>query len=140
MAVTLVPVAIIPQVILAGAIWTVDGLAELLSSLFISCYWGYGNLMATLPDSVRAADFSDWSYLWSATLVLFHVALLMVAANLVLYAVDKRLSLKGTEIDQWVKNARQAFQGAIESVSSTHGTGSNVELLSGEQTTEPGRR
>jgi len=140
MAVTLVPVAIIPQVILAGAIWAVDGFAELLSAVFISCYWGYGNLMATLPGSVRSAEFSDWNYLLSATLVLCHVGLLMVAANLVLYAVDKRLSLKGTEIDQWVKNARQAFQGAIESVSSNPVTERNAELLSEEKSTDPWRR
>jgi ABC-type multidrug transport system ATPase subunit len=123
MAVTLVPVAIIPQVILAGAIRAVDGLSELLARLFISCYWGHGNLMSTLPDAVKHPNFSEWSYLGSGILLVFHITVFVVAANMVLYAVDKRLSLKGTEVDQWVKNARQAFQGAIESVSNTPGAG-----------------
>ncbi|MEO2021689.1 MAG: hypothetical protein ABGX05_07665, partial [Pirellulaceae bacterium] len=55
-------------------------------------------------------------YLVSGILLVFHITVFVVAANMVLYAVDKRLSLKGTEIDQWVKNARHAFQGAIDTV------------------------
>ncbi len=116
MAVTLVPVAIIPQVILAGAIWKVDGLSELLAKLFISCYWGWGNLLSTLPAAMEPRELFDWPYLVSGILLVFHITVFVVAANMVLYAVDKRLSLKGTEIDQWVKNARHAFQGAIDTV------------------------
>ena len=72
--------------------------------------------MSTLPDAMEPHPFSDWSYPVSGSLLVFHITVFVVAANMVLYAVDKRLSLKGTEIDQWVKNARHAFQGAIDSV------------------------
>jgi hypothetical protein len=109
MAVTLVPVAIIPQVILAGLIWPIDGFAEFLSNLFISCYWGYGNLMATLPDGIaETAGYGDWSYL-SAGIVILHTLLVVVAANAVLYAADKRLSLKGTGIDKWLKTTAKTL-------------------------------
>ena len=104
MAVTLIPVAILPQVILAGVIFPIEGgFAELLSKVFISCYWANGNMMSTLPDQIAAVTpFSEWTYL-SIGLVAIHTALFVIMANVVLYAADKRLSLQGTGIDLWLK-------------------------------------
>jgi energy-coupling factor transporter ATP-binding protein EcfA2 len=104
MAVTLIPVAIIPQVILAGVIFPIEGgFTEVLSSVFISCYWGQGNMMSTLPVQLTTgSSFEPWTYL-SVGLVAFHTLLLIIMANVALYAADKRLSLQGTAIDLWLK-------------------------------------
>ncbi|MFP6673413.1 MAG: ABC transporter permease, partial [Pirellulaceae bacterium] len=116
MAVTLVPVAIIPQVILAGVIWQVEGSAKLLSQLFISCYWGYGNVVSTVPAAAEAAGFEEWNYFGSGIFLMFHIIILVIAANAILYSFDKRLSLQGTGIDNWVKNASHLLHGVIDTV------------------------
>ena len=116
MAVTLVPVAIIPQVILAGVIWQVEGFAKLLSQLFVSCYWGYGNVVSTIPAAATASGFEDWNYWGSGVFLLFHITILVLAANAILYSIDKRLSLQGTGIDDWVNNARQVLHGVMDTV------------------------
>ena len=116
MAVTLAPVAIIPQVILAGVIWQVEGFGKLLSQLFVSCYWGYGNVVSTIPAAAEAAGFEDWSYVYSGMFLVFHITVLVIAATAILYSIDKRLSLQGSGIDNWVKNARQVLHGVIDTV------------------------
>lgn len=128
MAVTLVPVAIIPQVILAGLIWPIDGFAEFLSNLFISCYWGYGNLMGTLPDGIaETAGYGEWSFL-SAGIIIMHTVLLVAAANAFLYAADKRLSLKGTGIDKWLKTAAKTLQARVPHLPSRADTQDDINI------------
>jgi ABC-type multidrug transport system ATPase subunit len=54
MAITLVPMVIIPQIILSGAISPLDGLSKLLALAGVSTYWGKRGVDAALPDSVAS--------------------------------------------------------------------------------------
>lgn len=52
MAITLIPMAVIPQIVLSGAIATLSGLSKGLAMVFITTYWGKRALDATLPKEV----------------------------------------------------------------------------------------
>ncbi|MBX9578896.1 MAG: FHA domain-containing protein [Gemmataceae bacterium] len=52
-ATALVPVAVIPQIILAGVIAPLSGIAEVLAKALISVYWGQDGLAALLPEADR---------------------------------------------------------------------------------------
>ncbi len=55
MAITLIPMAIIPQIILSGAISPLEGVSKVLALLGISTYWGKRGLDAGLPEKVARA-------------------------------------------------------------------------------------
>lgn len=54
MAVTIVPMVLIPQVIFAGGIGPLEGAAETVAELLISNYWTFEALRATLPDALTS--------------------------------------------------------------------------------------
>ena len=53
-AVTMVPLSLIPQIVMAGLIAPLAGLARGFAQLGISAYWGYQGLLASLDGSVQA--------------------------------------------------------------------------------------
>ena len=55
MAITLIPMAVIPQIILSGAISPLEGLSKALALVGISTYWGKRGLDACLPEEVAKA-------------------------------------------------------------------------------------
>jgi ABC transport system ATP-binding/permease protein len=55
MAITLIPMAIIPQIILSGTISPLSGFSKVLAELGISTYWGKRGLDACLPADVAQA-------------------------------------------------------------------------------------
>jgi hypothetical protein len=55
MAITLIPMAVIPQIILSGTIAPLEGLSRLLALLGVSTYWGKRGLDACLPEEVAQA-------------------------------------------------------------------------------------
>jgi ABC-type multidrug transport system ATPase subunit/pSer/pThr/pTyr-binding forkhead associated (FHA) protein len=52
MAITLIPVAVIPQIILSGAISPLEGLSKALAVAGIATYWGKRGLDGCLPEDV----------------------------------------------------------------------------------------
>jgi ABC transport system ATP-binding/permease protein len=56
MAITLIPLVVIPQIILSGAITPVEGLTKVLALLGVSTYWGKRALDGCLPATV--ADYA----------------------------------------------------------------------------------
>lgn len=54
MAVTIVPMVLIPQVIFGGGIGPLEGAAETVAQLSISNYWTFEALRTTLPDALTA--------------------------------------------------------------------------------------
>ena len=52
MAITLIPMAIIPQIILSGTISPLEGWSKALALVGISTYWGKRGLDACLPETV----------------------------------------------------------------------------------------
>ena len=55
MAITLIPMAVIPQIILSGAISPLEGLSKGLALVGVSTYWGKRGLDACLPEKVAKA-------------------------------------------------------------------------------------
>jgi ABC transport system ATP-binding/permease protein len=55
MAITLIPMAVIPQIILSGAISPVEGLSKAMALLGVSTYWGKRGLDGCLPKDVAQA-------------------------------------------------------------------------------------
>ena len=55
MAITLIPMVIIPQIILSGAISPLEGWSKFLAILGVSTYWGKRGMDACLPENVANA-------------------------------------------------------------------------------------
>ena len=51
-AVTLIPIALIPQIILTGVVAPLEGASKILAQGLVTSYWGYEGLMALLPEQV----------------------------------------------------------------------------------------
>lgn len=90
-AVSLIPIAIIPQVVLAAGVAPLSGVALWLARAGVTTYWGKRGLDATLPDDLaaiaRAAELAEGAVPWSAALFLvLHTLLFVVAAQVVLAA------------------------------------------------------
>jgi hypothetical protein len=86
-AATLVPVVIIPQFVLAGAVIAVTGLAKLLACL-AALYWGYKGVLASEPQFFRGAiDTPDWAP--AHFMLFFHAAIYIAAGWALLRMKDK---------------------------------------------------
>ena len=91
MAVTLIPMAVIPQIILSGVIAPLSGLSKTLALLGITTYWGKRGLDACLPEDVAKGVFLEQHSLWQALLVLLlHAAIAVAVALLVLHLQGRR--------------------------------------------------
>jgi ABC-type multidrug transport system ATPase subunit len=92
MAITLIPAAVIPQIILSGVIAPLDGVSKALALLGVSTYWGKRGLDACLPaDVARAAPGLEQHSTGGTLLVLLaHAAAGMVVALAVLYWQNRR--------------------------------------------------
>jgi ABC transport system ATP-binding/permease protein len=91
LAVTTVPLILIPQIVFAGAITAVEGLAKLVAVVFVINYWAYGGLATTLPSQLAdTLGYEDWSALTAWLLVLFHALLYLVGVFAVLMISGSR--------------------------------------------------
>jgi hypothetical protein len=80
-AVAAVPGVLLPQIILAGVIAPVEGLAKLLAQCFVTAYWGYRALAAVLPDDVAAPLGADeWSAVGAAGVLAAHLFVFIAGA------------------------------------------------------------
>lgn len=104
-AATVVPMVLIPQIVLAGAIVKVEKIAELLAASFVTNYWGYGGLMRSLEGPPE--DFKDWNGMLAWLVVLVHALIFMVCGVGVLMAKDGRKNVYGKAIDRWIARVRE---------------------------------
>jgi ABC transport system ATP-binding/permease protein len=89
-AVALVPIAIMPQIILAGVIAPLRGLAEGLAKGLITVHWAEQALEALLPEGdLRLLGRSPAGYGASLLAVLGHLLLFAAATVLVLWQQDR---------------------------------------------------
>jgi hypothetical protein len=89
-AVTTIPLALIPQIILAGVVAPLKGVSEFLARLFVTVYWGNRGISALLPETVaRTANVEQLSMTESALVLLLHAGLL-AAFTLVLLSLQAR--------------------------------------------------
>lgn len=88
-AVSLIPVAVIPQVILSAGIAPLSGVAKLLAKLTITTYWGKRALDGLLPtdlaDAAEAAELAEpEAFVGSLVVILLHMLIFVVAAMVVI--------------------------------------------------------
>lgn len=111
-AVTTVPLVVIPQVILAGLIGEVSGLSKLIASCAVTCFWSFGSLTANLPGElqpfVRESVEND-SYTFSLAAITFHGLLLAALGIGRLYAVSRNWSLPKQDLERWMKTTANAL-------------------------------
>ena len=111
-AATVVPMVLIPQIVLAGAIVPVDKIAEFLAATFVTTYWGYGGLMTSLKEP--PADFKDWNGLLAWLVVLMHTLIFMACGVGILIAKDGRNNVYGKAIDRWIARVRERVKGVTD--------------------------
>jgi hypothetical protein len=98
LAVTIVPIILIPQIIMAGLIAPLVGYARVFAQVFISAYWAYQGLLKqaepTLQDRLRDANTldlgSEWTLAKVASVLVVHILVFAVLALAVLYARDRK--------------------------------------------------
>jgi len=100
---TLVPIALIPQILLAGVIVpNLPGVANFLAHTLASGFWVYKGMAAVLDK--RAADVS-----LSLFILLLHVVACLIAAAYILFVRDARSeAVYGKAMGRWVKQASRA--------------------------------
>ena len=90
-ATALVPIAVIPQIILAGVIVPLEGLARQLAEWLVSVHWGQKTLERLLPeaDVMRIGRQTEE---WSGPLLIVwaHAVAVCVAALVVLWTTRGR--------------------------------------------------
>jgi len=110
-ATTAVPLAVIPQVVLSGAVHQVAGLAELTAMLFSPTYWCYGATTNRLYWAVGGQDFyrsallpmnSQSSFVVSLLVIWIFTAALLCAASIKLLG-RKALELGRIGLEEWAK-------------------------------------
>ncbi|QVL32681.1 ATP-binding cassette domain-containing protein [Telmatocola sphagniphila] len=79
-AIALVPIAVIPQIILAGAIVSLSGVSQRLSQLFITDYWTQQLLDGALPNAGRVQESATSCFL----AIGLHATFFLVATYLLL--------------------------------------------------------
>jgi hypothetical protein len=90
-AISLIPIAVIPQVVLAAGVAPLSGAALWLARIGVTTYWGKRGLDSTLPDDLagvaQVAELAEGPAAWVAvTFLLLHAAIFVVATQVVLVA------------------------------------------------------
>ncbi len=113
-AVTVVPLVLIPQIILSGAIAEVGGFAKFLAQLFVVTYWGYGGLISCMPtESVNLMKYEDWSFWGAWFVIILQLVTYLAGAMFVLQYSAKRDAAYGKAIDHWLRAARKKLQETV---------------------------
>jgi hypothetical protein len=98
MAVSLIPVAIIPQVILAGGVAPLSGVAHVLAKVGITTYWGKRALDGLLPsdtfDLARAGELAEPEVFWAAVAITLAHAIVFVTAAVVVMTLQGRAAAR----------------------------------------------
>jgi ABC-type multidrug transport system ATPase subunit/pSer/pThr/pTyr-binding forkhead associated (FHA) protein len=91
MAITLIPVAIIPQIILSGVIAPLSGLSKFLAQAAATVYWGNRGLDGLLSrEQANNAGIEQGSFAVAALVVLVHAGLFLAVCVATLFQQGRR--------------------------------------------------
>ena len=118
-AATIVPMVLIPQIVLAGAIVPVERFSKFIAANFVTTYWGYGGLVRSLDKDVAnlILQSDDWSGIWAWIVVACHAILFVAIGVAALLGRDRRNNVYGRAIDRWIAHVRE--HGNRETASTT---------------------
>jgi hypothetical protein len=113
-AATVVPMVLIPQIVLAGAIVPVEKFAKFVAATFVTLYWGYGGLVRSLDEGVadRVLGSDDWSGIGAWLVVACHAVLFVVGGVAALVGRVGRNNVYGRAIDRWLARVRERGTGS----------------------------
>lgn len=108
-AASVVPMVLIPQIVLAGAIVSVEKFSKFIAATFVTTYWGYGGLVRSLDDEVanRVLGSDKWSGVGAWLVVACHALLFAVVGLVVLIGRDGRNNVYGRAMDRWIARVRE---------------------------------
>lgn len=107
-AATVVPMVLIPQIVLAGAIVKVEKFAALVAKAFVTTYWGYGGIVCSLDKYAKDVNHdADWSGFGAWVMVALHGSLFVVGGVAALLGRDGRNNVYGRAIDAWIAHIRE---------------------------------
>lgn len=97
-AVTMVPISLIPQIIMAGILAPLAGYTEGLAQIAVSAYWGYQGLVGTLESSVQSRlrdagtlDLgTEWDLARVSSVLLVHVLVFAAVSLIALRLRDRQ--------------------------------------------------
>src|SRR5260370_2562072 len=103
---TLIPIALIPQILLAGVIVPdLPTMADIMAHTMVSGFWIYRAMSSILSDERAKVTFA-------IVILLIHTAICLAASCFILYARDARGGMVyGKAISKWVKQAQAAAGG-----------------------------
>ncbi|HND54245.1 MAG TPA: ATP-binding cassette domain-containing protein, partial [Pirellulaceae bacterium] len=114
MALTLVPLALVPQIVLSDVFIELTGLSQRLGQMFATNYWIFGALRGTLPDELQEQLnpplAGPIAIGWSMTATGLHVALLVIASIGVLYVRDDLLATASRPSVEALRNAAKRWR------------------------------
>jgi ABC transport system ATP-binding/permease protein len=106
-AVTLVPLVLIPQIVLAGVIASLSGWLETFSQLTITAYWGMRTLVPTLDEPLpEQLGAEEWSTMTGLVMLCMHFVVFVAVAQGIQFLRDRRNIVYGRAVDEWMKQAK----------------------------------
>ena len=105
---TAVPLAIIPQVILAGMLTPLEGISETLGCLIAPSYWCFGSLCTVWNAEFKGLPLSDGMfaqehYWLSLAFIMLFTSLFFVACGTKLQGIKVADLGRKAELDKWIK-------------------------------------
>jgi ABC-type multidrug transport system ATPase subunit len=105
-AITLVPLVLVPQIILADAIVRLEGFGLWLAKIGVTCFWGQRGLNASLPDYLARAAGMDAHPIGEAMFFLALHGLALIAATVVILRLGDRRRRRMGRIPKLTKSGR----------------------------------
>lgn len=113
-AITLIPIALIPQIVLAGVITSLSAWVEPLSQLFVTAYWATHALLPMLGDPLpEVLKVESWSAFGGVVMLFVHLFVFVGLALVVQLLRDSRNLVYGKAIDAWVRQATSKLNKAL---------------------------
>jgi hypothetical protein len=110
-AVTAIPIALVPQILLADAITPLSGPSKALAQLFITSYWGVRGLNSVLPEKVaNLALLERASVIGALGVVILHILVFSAVATLLLMKQDRRSQRLSHALGIWLRSAGKRWQ------------------------------
>lgn len=116
MAVTTVPLVLIPQIILSGSIFEVEGAALVLSECFVGAYWGYGGLEASLPEGHILEYYDGWTFQGPLLVIGLHAFVFLTSALIVLLLTKSKEASYAKELEKWLFKGKAGLNQSLRVV------------------------